>query len=123
MNECVFSIPQPPRCARGLDKKMQFEMQLELHKRLWTTNELTAGCIAHGCHRKAKTNANLVQPRIAGVVHLLPVGPALLLPVVRLLQLLLQPHRLPRLQQGLPEGLPEVHTQGCMIGYIHLQGR
>ena len=24
------------------NKKMQFEMQLELHKRLWTTNELTA---------------------------------------------------------------------------------
>ena len=65
--------------------------------------------------------SHLVQPlltHIAGVVHPLPVRPALLLPVVRLLQLLLQPHRLPRLQQGLPEGLPEVHTQGGMMGFI-----
>ena len=28
-------------------RKMQFETQLELHKRLWTTNELTTGCGIH----------------------------------------------------------------------------
>ena len=47
----------------------------------------------------------------AGVVRALPVWAALLLPVVRLLQLVLQPHRLPLLQQGLPQGLPKVHPQ------------